>query len=230
MGTMSPRSKGSRWIAAALTVIAVLALGVTAYATVDRTGALSVDTDLAAVANATMDVADTAAVKDVELPLVQTDPEVPAPTTEPLSMEDGFIVEGETLSPFDTDRPAVAGLDSELLTAVQRAAMDARDEGLELEITSGWRSTRYQQTLLDEAIATYGSEAEARKWVNTADRSTHVTGHAVDIGPTDAADWLGRHGRDYGLCQVYANEIWHFELLATPGGDCPALLEDASTS
>ena len=28
--------------------------------------------------------------------------------------------------------------------------------------------------------------------------------------PTDADDWLIQHGSDYGLCQTYANEMWHF--------------------
>jgi hypothetical protein len=58
--------------------------------------------------------------------------------------------------------------------------------------------------------------------------SHHVTGHAVDIGPVDAASWLVQHGSDYGLCQVYANELWHFELVTTPGGQCRPLLPDAS--
>ena len=31
-----------------------------------------------------------------------------------------------------------------------------------------------------------GSEAEARKWVNTPAKSTHVNGKAVDVGPTAA--------------------------------------------
>jgi hypothetical protein len=55
-----------------------------------------------------------------------------------------------------------------------------------------------------------------------------VTGDAVDIGPTDADDWLIQHGSTYGLCQIFANELWHFELATTPGGDCPALLADGS--
>ena len=41
------------------------------------------------------------------------------------------------------------------------------------------------------------------------------------IGPTDADDWVNRHGNKFGLCQTLANEIWHFELATTPGGTCP---------
>jgi LAS superfamily LD-carboxypeptidase LdcB len=99
---------------------------------------------------------------------------------------------------------------------------------VDLIITSGWRSVRYQQSLLDAAIAQYGSEAEARRWVNTPERSTHVTGKAVDIGPTAADLWLRRHGNRYGLCQIYANEMWHYELATKPGGTCPRPIADAS--
>ena len=83
-------------------------------------------------------------------------------------------------------------------------------------------------TLLDAAIAQYGSEAEARRWVNTPEKSAHVTGKAVDIGPTAAALWLHQHGDRYGLCQTYANEMWHYELATEPGGICPRPISDAS--
>jgi hypothetical protein len=131
-------------------------------------------------------------------------------------------------SPFDEDLPTVANLDPDLLEAVESAARDAHDDGVALQITSGWRSREHQQRLYDEAVAKYGSEEEARRYVSTPDTSAHVTGDAVDIGPTDADDWLGRHGAAYGLCQVFANEIWHFELATEPGGECPEMLPDSS--
>ena len=86
------------------------------------------------------------------------------------------------------------------------------------------RTREYQQQLLDAAIETYGTERIARQYVNTPERSTHVTGKAVDIGPTDAAYWLDPARRPYGLCQIYANEIWHFERVIEPGGTCPEQL------
>jgi len=48
--------------------------------------------------------------------------------------------------------------------------------------------------------------------VATADTSAHVSGDAVDIGSSDATSWLSAHGAVYGLCQVYVNEPWHYEL------------------
>jgi len=126
------------------------------------------------------------------------------------------------------DRPTVENLDPDLLAAVRAAARDARADGVRLVITSGWRSRAHQQRLFDEAVAEYGSEEEARRYVSTPDDSAHVTGDAVDIGPTDADAWLGQRGAAYGLCQIFANEIWHFELATTPGGECPDMLPDSS--
>ncbi|WP_233404558.1 D-alanyl-D-alanine carboxypeptidase family protein [Actinotalea solisilvae] len=133
----------------------------------------------------------------------------------------------DRIDPFDEDHPAVAGLDPDLRAAVQAAASDAAADGVELWLTSGRRSPEYQQDLLDRATATYGSLEEALARVATPETSSHVTGEAVDVGPTAAADWVGRFGDAYGLCQTYANEMWHVELATTPGGECPAPLPDA---
>lgn len=141
---------------------------------------------------------------------------------------DGSIEHNQSLTPFDADHIALRKLDPALLRAVRQAATDAREDGIEFFVTSGWRSRAYQQRLLDEGIERYGSLEEARKFVNTPDKSTHVSGKGIDIGPTDADDWLIRHGSKYGLCQTYANEMWHFELMTTPGGECPAPLADAT--
>jgi zinc D-Ala-D-Ala carboxypeptidase len=95
-------------------------------------------------------------------------------------------------------------------------------------VTSGWRSKAYQQRLLERAVARYGSLDVARRLVSTPEKSAHVSGKAIDIGPTNAADWVIQHGAGYGLCRAYANEMWHFELLTSPGGDCPAPRTDAA--
>lgn len=146
----------------------------------------------------------------------------------PIGEEDGLIHVDSPLDPLAVTVPAISRLEPGLRAAVREAAEDARAAGTSLFITSGWRHERYQRSLLEEAISTYGGEEEARKWVSTPESSRHVTGNAVDIGPTDANSWLGQHGARYGLCQTYANERWHFELATTPGGTCPAQLADAS--
>ena len=61
----------------------------------------------------------------------------------------------------------------------------------------------------------------------TPERSAHVSGDAVDIGPSGAAAWLSEHGAAYGLCRIYGNEPWHYELRpeAVDRG-CPAMYAD----
>ncbi|MHA7135437.1 M15 family metallopeptidase [Oerskovia turbata] len=134
----------------------------------------------------------------------------------------------DQIDPFDNNHPAIAGLDDALRDALQAAARDAQDAGVDFWVTSGWRSTAYQQHLLDRAVERYGSLEEARRFAKTPETSEHVSGEAVDIGPTDGADWTIRKGSRYGLCQTYANEMWHFELATTPGGTCPAPEADAA--
>ncbi len=123
---------------------------------------------------------------------------------------DGAVPEGTTV--FDDQLPGVANLDRALLGALRHAAADAADDGVELYVNSGWRSAAYQEQLLREAVSEYGSEEEAARWVATPTTSAHVAGEAVDIGHSDATGWLSEHGATYGLCQIYRNERWHFEL------------------
>jgi LAS superfamily LD-carboxypeptidase LdcB len=98
---------------------------------------------------------------------------------------------------------------------------------VEFVVDSGWRSPAYQEQLLRAAVSKYGSEREAARWVATPDRSAHVSGDAVDIGPVAAAAWLSDHGARYGLCQIYGNEPWHYEL-RTEAIDhaCPLMYAD----
>jgi zinc D-Ala-D-Ala carboxypeptidase len=138
---------------------------------------------------------------------------------------DSAVPDGATV--FDDEIPGVANLDPDLLDALRQAASDAADDGVEFVVDSGWRSPEYQEQLLQEAISKYGSEAEAARWVATPNTSAHVSGDAVDIGPSDAAEWLSEHGAEYGLCQIYGNEPWHYELRPEAiGQGCPAMYAD----
>jgi zinc D-Ala-D-Ala carboxypeptidase len=127
-----------------------------------------------------------------------------------LGEADGIVPDGTTV--FDDDILGVANLDPALLGALRQAATDAADDGVEFYVISGWRSPEYQNQLLREAVSKYGSEEEAAQWVATADTSPHVSGDAVDIGRFDTIVWLSEHGAEYGLCQIYSNESWHYEL------------------
>lgn len=113
---------------------------------------------------------------------------------------------------FDDEYAGIADLDPALLHALRDAATDAAEDGITFSVNSGWRSREHQDRLLPPAVPGYGSEAEAARRVATADASAHVSGHAVDIEPSGAAAWPSEHGAGYGLCQIYANEPWHYEL------------------
>ncbi|MGW4097813.1 M15 family metallopeptidase [Mycobacterium sp. NPDC004974] len=127
-----------------------------------------------------------------------------------VTVVDGAVPDGVTV--FDDEIPAVVNLNADLLAALRHAATDAAGDGVEFVVNSGWRSPTYQAQLLREAVSEYGSEAEAARWVATPNTSAHVSGDAVDIGPSDAAAWLPTNGAGYGLCQIYGNEPWHYEL------------------
>jgi zinc D-Ala-D-Ala carboxypeptidase len=143
----------------------------------------------------------------------------------PLGEADGAVPDGTTV--FDDEVPGVANLDPALLGALRLAATDAAGEGVELVVDSGWRSPAYQEQLLHEAVLKYGSEEEAARWVLTPDKSAHVSGDAVDIAPSGAAAWLSEHGAGYGLCRIYGNEPWHFELRpAAIDQGCPPMYAD----
>jgi D-alanyl-D-alanine carboxypeptidase len=140
---------------------------------------------------------------------------------------DGAVPNGTTA--FDDEIAGVANLDPALLGALRQAATDAADDRVQFFVDSGWRSPEYQSQLFREAVAEYGSEEEAARWVATAETSAHVSGQAVDVAPSGAAAWLADHGAAYGLCQIYGNEPWHFELRpeAIDSG-CPPMYADAA--
>jgi D-alanyl-D-alanine carboxypeptidase len=142
-----------------------------------------------------------------------------------LGEADGAVPDGTTV--FDNEIPGVANLDPALLGALRHAATDAADDGVQFYVTSGWRSPQYQSQLFREAVSEYGSEEEAARWVATRNTSAHLSGDAVDIGPFDATAWLSEHGAKYGLCQIYSNEPWHYELRSEAiDHGCPPMYGD----
>jgi hypothetical protein len=142
-----------------------------------------------------------------------------------LGQADGAVPAGTTV--FDGGIPGVAKLDPALLGALRQAATDAADDGVEFYVDSGWRSPEYQEQLLRQAVAKYGSVEAAARWVATPDTSPHVSGDAVDIGHAAATAWLSEHGAEYGLCQIYGNEPWHYELRRDAiNHGCPAMYAD----
>jgi hypothetical protein len=159
----------------------------------------------------------------------------PAPSQQPFSVGDsavdsfgGFLPDGVQLTAFDVADPIVGRLDPALLAAVQDATRAAAADGIEMRINSGWRSRGFQERLFDDGVRTYGSVEAARQFVATPENSAHVTGRAVDVGPPEAQAWMSRNGPRFGLCQVFANELWHYELTADGQGRCPPMRPNAA--
>lgn len=184
------------------------------------TGVLGVATT-AAVVIGTAGTADISPQVRLADNTVSVDPPAVAPG-------DGSLADGQILTPFDVQNPAVGRLDPPLLSAIQQAATAASAEGITMTVTSGWRSPEFQQRLLDSAVAQYGSLAGARQYVQTPEASKHVIGQAVDVGGVGADQWLIANGGRFGLCRIYANELWHFELATDAAGNCPPLLPNAA--
>ncbi len=165
-------------------------------------------------------------------PVSTTEPTpAPVPISIGLAATDstgGWLPDGQTLSSFDVSNPALAQLDPSLLGAIQDASRAAAAQGVDLRITSGWRSKGFQQRLFDDAVRRYGSVDIAKQFVASPDVSKHVVGQAVDVAPVDADKWLIANGAQFGLCQIYANELWHFELAVDQQGNCPPLRPNAA--
>ena len=160
-------------------------------------------------------------------PLTPRPPALPPnpPSKNAPGKADGIVPDGVTV--FDERYPAVTNLNPYLRSALRRATTAAESDGIKIFVSSGWRSRAYQNQLLREAVSQYGSRAEAARWVATADTSPHVSGDAVDVSPVRAAAWLYKHGPNYGLCQIYRNEPWHFELRPRAiNRGCPPMYAD----
>lgn len=152
-----------------------------------------------------------------------------APSESELAVADLEPAEESTGSAIiNSDDPMVSNLAPELRQALEAAAHDAAGSDVYFEVNSGWRTVEEQERLFAEAVDQYGSEAEAARWV-APPTSMHVQGKAVDIGPLTATDWLAQFGSDYGLCQTYSNELWHYEFVADAVEQgCPVAYADAS--
>lgn len=94
-----------------------------------------------------------------------------------------------------------------------------------LRISSGYRSPERQGQLWQAALAKYGSEAAARKWVAPPGRSNHNHGQAVDLKFLDprAQAWVHANAKQYGLHFPLSNENWHIEPIGARGGAQPTM-------
>ena len=83
-----------------------------------------------------------------------------------------------------------------------------------LSVTSGYRSPERQAELFKAAVAKYGSESAARKWVAPPGSSKHNHGVAADLGG-NVGDLTSEQLRRYGLWRPMSYEPWHVELIGS---------------
>lgn len=165
----------------------------------------------------------------------------PTPTPSPSGTFTPVVVENpgggritDKSEPAAADRVDVARRGGGTVT-LHRLAADAwaaltaaaRADGIAaplLEPTSGYRSVARQQELFDAAVARYGSEAEARRWVAKPGGSPHHSGRAIDCWmgtsndsrnvdtqrDTDVWRWLDANAERFGF-YPYPAEPWHWE-------------------
>ena len=121
--------------------------------------------------------------------------------------------------------------DERIVDAMTEMISDARAEGLNVYLSSGYRSEEEQQYLFDRKVAQVGEE-EAATIVAVPGTSEHQTGLAADITDqyyetkdesledTDLYIWLSQHCQEYGFIVRYPKgaeditgiiyEPWHF--------------------
>jgi len=93
--------------------------------------------------------------------------------------------------------------------AFDRLAAAAQRDGVELIITSAYRSDAEQAQL-------FAAHPDP-KWVAPPGQSLHRLGTELDLGPPSAYPWLAAHAGTYGFRQRYAWEPWHYGYARSAG-------------
>ncbi|MCC6494720.1 MAG: M15 family metallopeptidase [Propionibacteriaceae bacterium] len=137
---------------------------------------------------------------------------------------------------YTPKRPTGAnGLTADTAAALKKLSSAARKAGVRIVVRSGYRSYSTQAAIFKAQLASYPSEALARRYNAMPGRSEHQTGLAVDLWDgvtwglgvrnTATGKWLWRHSREYGFIlryppgkekiTGYAYEPWHFRYVGT---------------
>lgn len=136
---------------------------------------------------------------------------------------DGILIANKTYSLPSTYNP---GLDSNVLSKANTMFESARKEGLNITLTSGFRSYATQSTLYNSYVARDG-QAAADTYSARPGHSEHQTGLAFDVNQinssfdnTNEAIWLRNNCYKFGFILRYPQgktnetgynyESWHF--------------------
>ena len=109
--------------------------------------------------------------------------------------------------------PNVNGLNRNFASSMRDMLLDMpEDLRGQVRITSAARTRERQTELWNDAIAKYGSEAAASRWVARPGGTTHETGVAADLQASPAARrWMHSNASRFGLHFPLAHEPWHLE-------------------
>jgi LAS superfamily LD-carboxypeptidase LdcB len=103
----------------------------------------------------------------------------------------------------------INGVEVEARTARAFTAMAeaAANDGVELELTSGFRTNERQAELYDEYVHDAGALAAKPGYSN------HQSGRALDINCWNWSvyEWLTAHAARYGFKRTVPGEPWHWE-------------------
>lgn len=113
------------------------------------------------------------------------------------------------------------GLTDDFNQRLTQFILDARTQGIDLGVGSGYRSYEKQKMLWEQALKKYGSPEKARKWVAPPGGSFHNKGLAVDLNSggqflgkdknSKATEWAHANAKKYGLHFRMGHEPWHIE-------------------
>ena len=122
----------------------------------------------------------------------------------------------------DKKDTAVNGLEAEFADRLYDLLLNLPPEiAGKVTIKSAYRDVEHQRQLWEAAVAKYGSEEAARKWVAPPGKSNHGGGLAVDLSyATDGArKWVHENAARFGLNFPMAHENWHIEPIGVRSGE-----------
>jgi zinc D-Ala-D-Ala carboxypeptidase len=129
-------------------------------------------------------------------------------------------------------------LRADAAAALNNLMTQARGSSVAIIPISGFRTVEYQESLFRKAVAKYGSEDAAVRWVARPGNSEHHTGLAIDLGDeenpecdadsqfeeTRAFNWLQQNAEHFGFELSFPRnnprgvnyEPWHWRFIGTP--------------
>jgi hypothetical protein len=100
------------------------------------------------------------------------------------------------------------GMRPDVGAAYDRLAAVARAAGIQLAVSSGFRSDAEQAAL-------FAAHPDPR-WVAPPGRSLHRCATELDLGPSSAYGWLAANAHRFGFVKRYSWEPWHYGFVAGP--------------